>query len=112
MYGWKNLWLKSKIILIIIIYSENVPFFHAKLGLYVSPISSPSTYLWTEPILAATQTQFHVLLYALSLRLPAPAHTFHPRHLPTLFSNTKYRALKYSSDAAPLPELDQQEAEF
>ena len=38
---------------IIIIYFEIVPFFHAKLWIDVSPISSPSTYLWILPIQAA-----------------------------------------------------------
>ena len=42
-------------IIIIIVYLENVHFFHAKLGLDVCLISSPSTYLWILPIQAADQ---------------------------------------------------------
>ena len=51
---------------------------HAKLGLNICPISSPSIYPWILPTQAADQANY-VFCQKPTSSLPAPANTFHSR---------------------------------
>ena len=77
----KNISLKLQfIIIIIIIYFENVHFLHAKLGLDVCPYEVPPHI----PVYCQFRLQtkhFHVIIHTFSPSLPVPTPTPHPCHL-------------------------------
>ena len=79
---WCNLLLvcRSRFIIIIIIYFENVYFFHAMLGLDVCPYEVPPHIPENCPLRPQTN-HFHVIIHTFSPSLPIPLFTSHPCHL-------------------------------